>query len=146
ITEELNNYLHRNKTDKILYEFYFKIFKSFSEVIFEELFKVCPTKRSRLLHDLGNNLRLYGTVQNLDKTDNDTTYIYKVAESINYLIKSHKSHNNETKIVIDSLKNSLELMYFKEKFSAFYMLSVNKNEEDRKQYISKKFNNNQEGE
>ena len=65
ITEELNIYLYNNKTDKILYEFYFKIFKSFSEVIFEELFKVCPTKRSRLLHDLGNNLRLYGTVQNL---------------------------------------------------------------------------------
>ena len=146
INEELNFYLRKNKTDKILYEYYFKIFKDFSDLIFKELFKVCPTKRSRLLHDLGNNLRLYGTVQNLNRTDNDTTYIYKVAESINYLIKSHKSHNKETKIVIDSLKNSLELMYFKEKFAAFYMLSVNKDEDDRRKYISTKFNNNEEDE
>lgn len=146
INEELNSYLRKNKTNEILYKFYFKFFKGFSEVIFEELFKVCPTKRSRLLHDLGNNLRLYGTVENVDRTDNDTTHIYKVAESINYLIKSHKSHNKETKIVIDSLKNSLELMYFKEKFSAFYMLSVNKDEDDRRKYISTKFNNNEEDE
>ena len=144
ITEPLNSYLKNKKTDKFLYEFYFKIFKNFSEVIFTELFNVCPTKRSRLLHDLGNNLRLYGTVKNLDSPENDTTHIYKVAESINYLIKSYKEHNNGTKIVIDSLKNSLELMYFKEKFSAFYMLSVNKNEDDRKKYIATKFDDNQE--
>ena len=144
INDELNIYLKKNKTDKILYKFYFKFFKNFSDVIFDELFNVCPTKRSRLLHDIGNNLRLYGTVQNLNMTDNDTTHIYKVAESINYLIKSHKSNNKETKIVIDSLKNSLELMYFKEKFAAFYMLSVNKDENERKKYIAEKFDNNQE--
>ncbi|MEZ7526572.1 hypothetical protein [Cloacibacterium normanense] len=144
INGELNIYLKKNKTDKILYKFYFKFFKNFSDIIFDELFNVCPTKRSRLLHDLGNNLRLYGTVENLDLKDSDTTHIYKVAESINYLIKSHKSHNKETKIVIDSLKNSLELMYFKEKFAAFYMLSVNKDENERKKYIARKFGDNQE--
>lgn len=147
IHEELNVYLKQNKTDKILYKFYFQFFKSFSDRIFNELFHICPTKRSRLLHDLGNNLRLYGTVKNVNIENGDATHIYKVAESINYLIKSYKNNNSEeTKIVIDSLKNSLELMYFKEKFSAFYMLSINKDEEVRKQYIARRFGNNQEDE
>ena len=146
VTEELNIYLRKNKTGDILYKFYFNFFKTFSNTIFDELFCICPTRRSRLLHDLGNNLRLYGTVRNLNIKDGDVQHIYKVAESINYLIKSYKSHNEETKIVIDSLKNSLELMYFKEKFSAFYMLSVNKDEDDRKKYIARKFNHNQEDE
>jgi len=143
VTDELNVYLRKNKANEILYKFYFKFFKSFSEIIFDELFHVCPTKRSRLLHDLGNNLRLYGTVKNLGIKDGDVQHIYKVAESINCLIKSYKNHNEETKIVIDSLKNSLELMYFKEKFSAFYMLSINKNEDSRKEYIARRFNNDQ---
>ena len=146
VTAELNTYLEDNKTNKILYKFYFFSFKKFAEQVFDKLFFVCPTKRSRLLHDLGNNLRLYGTVHNLNKINADTTYIYIVAESINYLIKSYKNHNQETKIVIDSLKNSLELMYFKEKFSAFYMLSINKDEEERKNYIARRFNKDQENE
>jgi deoxycytidylate deaminase len=146
VSADLNAYLNQNKTDEILNKFYFKFFKEYSDRVFEVLFNVCPIKRSRLLHDLGNNLRQYGTVKNLNRNDGDATFIYKVAESINYLIKSYKSHNDETKVVIDSLKNSLELMYFKEKFSAFYMLSINKDEEDRRKYIARKFEDNQESE
>jgi deoxycytidylate deaminase len=144
VETKLNDYLKEQKSNEILYRFYFQFFKKFSHRVYELLFKICPVKRSRLLHDLGNNLRLYGTVINKNDNNNDVLHIYTVAQSINYLIKSYKSHNNETKIVIDSLKNSLELMYFKEKFSAFYMVSVNSEENDRRKYIARNFNNDQE--
>ena len=143
VTKELNIYLKEEKSNEILYRFYFQFFKKFSERVFKSLFKICPIKRSRLLHDLGNNLRRYGTVINQNVIITDIQHIYKVAESINYLIKSYKSYNDHTKIIVDSLKNSLELMYFKEKFSAFYMVSINKEEEARKQYIARNFSNDQ---
>lgn len=136
----LNAYL-KTERGKILYDLYFKLFKPFSDQFFNILFHLNATKRSRLLHDLGNNLRCYGIVRNQGTTNIDTKNIYTVAETINSIIKIWKrnnSHNGKTKIVIDSLKNSLELMYFKEKYSAFYILSTNKNEENRLDSLSQK--------
>ena len=138
----LNAYL-RTKKSKILYDLYFKLFKLFSDQFFNILFNCDATKRSRLLHDLGNNLRCYGTVRNQGFDKIDTKNIYTVAETINLIIKLWKRYSpneGKTKIVIDSLKNSLELMYFKEKYSAFYILSTNKSEKNRLDSLSIKTN------
>lgn len=138
----LNKYLKANKTERKIYLLFYAHFSKFSEGFYDVLNKLNFTKRTRLLHDLANNLRLYGNVINIESDEKNLKYIYTVAETINYLIKLYKSYNeDDTKIIIDSLKNSLELMYFKEKYSAFYMVAVNKSEEERKKYISDKLIN-----
>lgn len=140
IDSDLNSYLKR-KRSKRLYALYFGLFKPFSDKFFNILFQQHPTNRSRLLHDLGNNLRCYGTVWNQGTENFDTKHIYTVAETINSIIKLWKRYNpndGKTKIVIDSLKNSLELMFFKEKYSAFYMLSTNMVEGNRIESLSLK--------
>ena len=71
-----------------------------------------------------------------EKNDVEFSKIYTVAETINRLIKIWKVSKGMARIVIDSLKNSLELMYFKEKYSAFYMLASNKNEDERNLIVS----------
>lgn len=137
--DSLNKYLKDNKTERKIYLLFYANFSKFSEGFYDVINKLNFTKRTRLLHDLANNLRLYGNVINIESTDKNLKHIYTVAETINYLIKLYKSYNeDDTKIIIDSLKNSLELMYFKEKFSAFYMVAVNKSEQERKSYISNK--------
>ncbi|MDI5899444.1 hypothetical protein [Flavobacterium yafengii] len=137
--DTLNKYLKANKTERKIYLLFYANFSKFSEGFYDVLNKLNFTKRTRLLHDLANNLRLYGNVINIESGDKNLKHIYTVAETINYLIKLWKSNNTrDTKIIIDSLKNSLELMYFKEKFSAFYMVAVNKSEDERKSYISDK--------
>lgn len=52
--------------------------------------------------------------------------IYTIANLINRLIKAKRIVNESkpTKIVIDSIRNSLELMFFKERYSAFYMVAT----------------------
>lgn len=112
----------------------FEVFNQFSYEFYEGLHKYDVTKKTRLIHDLANNLREHKTVRNLILEDNPKTLdnIYTVAITINKLIKIWRSENkNHCKIVIDSLKNSLELSFFKEKFAAFYMVAVKKNLSER---------------
>lgn len=139
--DELNECLKEKKADPDFFSFYFNSFEKFSKEFYEILNRYNITKRTRLVHDLANNLRDYGIVRNLEKStiknDKPLDKIYTVAETINKLIKIWKANprNDDTKIVIDALKNSLELMYFKEKYSAFYMVATNKSEEERRNYV-----------
>lgn len=140
ICDELNSCLNLKKQDIDLYGFYFDYFEGFSKDFFKLLNKNNITKRSRLVHDLANNLRDSGSVVSQKRGVQSLENIYIVAETINRLIKNWRSkeENVSTKIVIDSLKNSLELMYFKEKYSAFYMLASNKSEKERKNFVLEK--------
>jgi deoxycytidylate deaminase len=119
------------------YDYYFNFFEDFSSRFYTMLNKLDLTKRTRLTHDLANNLRAFGTIHTRDEKA-DLNNIYTIAETINRLIKNWKEKNEHTKIVIDSLKNSLELMYFKEKYSAFYTIATNKSDYERKLYLKNK--------
>lgn len=119
--------------------FYFKYFQKLSKQFHEKLNKINIIHRTRFNHDISNNLRIHGFVNEpFNKIDNKGN-IYTVSETINRIIKiTRKVNSGKSKIVIDSLKNSLELMYFKEKYSAFYMLAINKDENERIEYIKNK--------
>ncbi|PIF63221.1 deoxycytidylate deaminase [Flavobacterium sp. 11] len=81
-------------------------------------------ERIMLLHHTANNFRKSGRPFQTYKSD--PKYIYTIAKVINRIIKSTKqeSKNEQCHIVIDSLKNSLEINFFKERFSAFYLIAV----------------------
>lgn len=108
-------------------EFFGKEFKVISEAIFGILEKHGYYRRSYLLHRLSCNIRQSGDPLNA-KNKTEIDYIYTLAELTNRLIKAKKQRNDvsgtPTKIVIDSLRNSLEIMFFKERYSAFYMLAT----------------------
>lgn len=81
--------------------------------------------RTRLmLHWVSCNIRMTGDP--LLRENADIKNIYTIANLINRLIKSKRFVNKDkpTKIVIDSIRNSLELMFFKERYSAFYMVAT----------------------
>lgn len=81
-------------------------------------------ERIMLLHHTANNFRKSGRPFKTYKSD--PKYIYTIAKVINRIIKSTKqeSKNEQCHIVIDSLRNSLEINFFKERFSAFYLIAV----------------------
>lgn len=123
-----------NKKDNEYCTLLYETFNQFSTEFYENLHRYNLTKKTRLIHDLANNLREYNTVRNLILENKVKTLdnIYTVAITINKLIKIWRNENRQhCKIVIDSLKNSLELSFFKEKFAAFYMVAVKKNLSER---------------
>ena len=91
--------------------------------------------RIMLLHHTANNFRKSGQPFKTDEEDADN--IYKIAKVINRIIKATKqeSINGSCHVVIDSLRNSLEINFFKERFSAFYLVAV-KNDSRKSKLIN----------
>ena len=77
-----------------------------------------------MLHWVSCNLRKCGDA--IGEGKSDIANIFSIANLLNKLIKAKRIINEgkPTKIVIDSLRNSLEIMFFKERYSAFYMVAT----------------------
>lgn len=72
-----------------------------------------PLKDSRRVHQEGS-----------------CTHIYDIVKLINVLIKgkNHISDGFDRRIVIDSIRNSLEALYLKERYAGFYLMAVHDNQ------------------
>ncbi|PQJ72204.1 cytidine/deoxycytidylate deaminase family protein [Polaribacter butkevichii] len=111
-----------------LHELFFgNDFRKISDKIFSILEKHGYYRRTVLLHHISCNIRRSGDPLNSNK-NTSIEYIYSLAELTNRLIKAKKQYNDlsqkPTKIVIDSLRNSLEIMFFKERYAGFHMIAT----------------------
>ena len=119
---------------KNLYNIFFKKDSSFNK-LFGSIMRLMTKKnyylRIYFFHKVALNIRKSGKPDG--KGDTSMDHVFTIARLINRLIKAYKNeagNRNNCHIVINSLKNSLEIMYFKERYSAFYMVAVH-NEKDR---------------
>ena len=117
--------------------FFGEQFEKFAYNLFSLLARKDYYLGALFVHRLGNNIRATGSplingkkVREIASPD----YIYSVVNVINKLIKAWKAKNNNCHICIDSLRNSLEIMFLKERYSAFYMIAIH-NEERYKERI-----------
>jgi len=148
--QELENDISKIKIDNkekenlmLLNYFYFDSeFQNFSEFFLNDLSNQSMILRNKFLQMVANNLRRIGTPYDMS-TETDPGNVYFIAKFINILIKScrlkSKVLNNQCQIVIDSLRNSLEMNFFKQRYSAFYMISVSRHDCDREMKIHKHF-------
>lgn len=111
-------------------------FNELANKVNELLFDNGVVERKMLLHHISNNYRATGYP--FDSLIPDSKNIFHIARAINKIIKATKIFcNGNCHVVIDSLKNSLEINFFKERYSAFYLVAV-KND-DRHNQISSKY-------
>lgn len=89
------------------------------------------------LQIITNNLRRSGKV--FESKSFDSLNIFTIVKVINRIIKSHRRNNTNSQIVINSLKNPMEIMFFKQRYSAFYAIAVNKDPESLKMTLHSKF-------
>lgn len=98
-------------------------------------------RRTRLLHFASCNIRK-SKKSAIDSNTNPNN-VYTIAELINKIIKARKKFNfsesKSTKIVIDSLRNSLEITFFKERYAAFYMIATKDILENSKERLDERF-------
>ncbi|MFZ6665504.1 hypothetical protein [Peijinzhouia sedimentorum] len=149
----LEGFLRILKSDKVdNIDFFFQNeFNDLADLFFATLDNYSPYLRHKLIHVASYCLRRFGTLDiNVIKEDKPVEFlehIYTIAEVINQLIKIHRGSatkdNNDkpAHIVIDRLKNSYELVYFREKYSGFYMVACNRNDHLRRELINKKIQN-----
>lgn len=91
----------------------------------------CIIERTVLLHHTALNFRKSG--QTYKTANEDYDYIYFIAQTINRIIKGTKIlEKGKCHITIDSLRNSLEINFFRERYSAFYLVAVKSDERKRR--------------
>lgn len=89
---------------------------------------------SSIYQEIGDNIRRSG---NANCCDIDLNKLSSIAERINCIIKFIRNKNNNTLVVIDAFRNPFEIFYFRERYSAFYLMAVNTTEEIRKNRLYK---------
>lgn len=119
--------------DEDIYEFYFEELPKFTKklkAIFDEVDKHIYT---RLYQILANNIRTSGSAYE-DKFIPEN--IWNLSQRTNSLIKILRKRNKSEKgrvlVVIDSLRNPYEATFFKDRYSSFYLVSINSNQKDRR--------------
>jgi len=127
--KKLNSSYEKINNDEldILYDSFFGVeFEHFSKRFYGFLGQRDYYLGSFFVHRIGNKIRATGNPFDVDNLESkaDVKNIYNVARVINKLIKSYKLKNEYCHICIDALRNSLEIMFFKERYSAFYLISV----------------------
>lgn len=86
----------------------------------------------------GTNIRRCGSInaRNDDFGEDSPSYL---ASKINDFIKMFRRYNNlhdrPTNIVIDALRNPFEILFFRERYSAFYNMAVSTTKQIREQHL-----------
>ncbi|GAA4361610.1 anti-phage dCTP deaminase [Hymenobacter saemangeumensis] len=105
-----------------VYKFYFDSeLNIFSELLKTALAHHTIKSRTTVFQGFGSNIRASGNAFESGFTAGHT---FMLAEQINKIIKSLRDRG-QGHIIIDSLRNPLEALFFKERYSAFYILAVN---------------------
>lgn len=73
----------------------------------------------------------------------DPQGLHILPQMINKVIKIHRAKKESTQdkcyIVIDAIRNPYEAKFFKDRYSAFYLISINAPTEDRRKYLQDKY-------
>lgn len=127
ILSKLHPYIFKGNDDK---EGYLEAISRLNDAhstneLFDDLNSILSANylaRTYLLHHVAYNYRTFSSAIEGKKSDD----IYFIIRFINQIIKAYRNRNknNGCHIVIDSLRNSMEIMFLKERYSAFYMVAI----------------------
>lgn len=91
----------------------------------KELSELYGSKMFRIYQSWGNNIRKYGTAIKKETPDENISTLARKINSIIKMLDDENIHNGDpTFIVIDAIRNPYEVLYFKERYAAFYLMSV----------------------
>ncbi|MBP2028613.1 deoxycytidylate deaminase [Acetoanaerobium pronyense] len=151
---KIMNILNENESNlgkEEVYNFYFKEVKEFTKKI-AKYFSVNKTINDQdvnlftfLFQQFGTNIRSSGNPF-LETFDSEKTLL--MAQRFNTLIKILRKRNLESKkgvlVVIDAIRNPFEATFFKDRYSSFYLFSVNTEDDVRiKRLFENKFSKNE---
>lgn len=134
ITDELNKKGENVPGDEDIARFYFQLVPEFYRKFTGKLEKSLYTK---ILQQIGDNIRSSGEAFSSEIQPGN---IFKLAQRANMMIKILRRRNLSEKekvlVVIDAIRNPYEAIYFKDRYSAFYLFSINVSDDERKNRLS----------
>lgn len=144
VEDDINEIKEVDQLNKLYRAFFENPFAEFSTKFYQMLGNRDYYLGAFFVHRLGSKIR--GTANPFQeggealKAAASTNNMFAVVNLINKLIKAWKNESTDCHICIDSLRNSLEVMYFKERYSAFYMIAIH-NEGRHEKRLTEKIKN-----
>lgn len=94
--------------------------------------KALGEKYSSFLQEIGDNLRRSGSACER-KLDKAKLFMLprRISRAIECIREIDKTTNTKTRIVIDAIRNPLELVYIRDRYSPLYAIAVTADEDDR---------------
>lgn len=127
---------------ELLYDFFFNSkFPEFSAGFHDIFKKESSVKHHMFCKTVTDNIRRSGEPYHPRETD--ASNIFEIASTINTIIKAvrrvkeNEDKDEPTKIVIDFIRNPFEIMFFKQRYAAFYLIAVNCKDIDREQFLKR---------
>ena len=108
------------------HKFYFEILPPFTEKLKSILNQLGGNSYTKMYQLIGDNIRASGTAFN---NVFDSKNIYRLSIRVNKIIKIFTNRARSSKdnvyVVIDTFRNPFEAIFFKERYAAFYLVSIN---------------------
>lgn len=139
---EVKSKIDRGEKDELspdkVYNFYFNKLNQFTDELYDILKKYDIQSNSKanlytfLYQVFGNNIRSSGSAyKDTFEPDKIFSLSYRINVIIKLLRKMSKDTKNGVMVVIDAFRNPYEVTFFKDRYAAFYLFSVNTNNKDR---------------
>lgn len=113
-------------------------FKNFTELFKKELDSLQSGLYVKVYQAAGNSIRKIGKVKpGYKELSFDPEKVFHLPKTINKVIKAVRGVYDSAFIVIDAIRNPYEARFFKDRYSAFYLVSVNAPDEDRAEYLGR---------
>ena len=128
--EKIVDYGEKDEIRKQLSSLFFsKGFEDFCDNLYEDLKRRDYYSKNFFVHRLATAIRATGNVEsNYDdfKDSYACNHVFDVMELTNYIIKGVHLCNPERprRFVVDSIRNSMEILYLRERYNAFYMVAI----------------------
>lgn len=116
-------------------DFIFHELPDFINEVSTEIKTSSKKKLYKQFQEWGNNIRQYGV--SFKESNANAVSPALLAETINRIIKVKRALHKGVGLffVVDSLRNPYEVLYFRERYSAFYLMSINTDEENRRRNL-----------
>ena len=124
------------------YDIYFNFLPEFIIQFKKKLQELDIDAYTKLYQAVGDNIRASGTAF---KSNFDSNKLFTIPRIINKLIKVIKKKYGEAFIVIDAIRNPYEAIFFQQRYSSFYLISINTPNKERINHLkeSHKFSDEQ---
>lgn len=139
-----SNTQKKNEKKKSAWDVYFEFLPDFCENLKNTLQRELGVNTyTALYQQVGDNIRASGVANSIEF---NAEKIFTLPKIVNKLIKVIRSkHNNCAFVTIDAIRNPFEAYFFHQRYSGFYLLSINTPNEERLKHLreSHKFSEDQ---
>lgn len=140
ISEKLLNHhsdVELTERERTKFFSFMKLIRKFTSDFKAELRSLNNELYIKVYQAAGNSIRKTGKVQlGFESLSFEPKSVFHLPETINRCIKNIRRIKSEGAfIVVDAIRNPFEAKFFKDRYSAFYLISINAPNEDRKAYL-----------